>query len=166
MLCNNLVIRDSHESESQSIRRVETIAYGRKAEANLVDQLVPTAETTISLVAECDGKIVGHILLTKIDAPVKALALVPLAVVPAFREMQVGSALVRGAINRAREKKFMAIFALGDKFYYERFGFSSTKADPFTVKWQGTNFMALELVPNALQGKAGKLAYPEVFYKL
>ncbi len=166
MLCNKLIIRPSENSDAKAIRKVETKAFGRKSEANLVDQLIPAPEFTISLIAECDGEIIGHILLTEIDAPIKALALAPLAVLPKYREMQVGSDLVRASVKIARDEKFDAIFVLGDVLYYERFGFSSQLADPFRVQWQSKNFMALELRENALHNKKGSLTYPEPFSNL
>jgi putative acetyltransferase len=166
MLCDKLTIRASTSKDVKAIRKVEKQAFGRKAEANLVDQLIPAPEHTISLVAVCDGMIIGHLLLTEITAPLKALALAPLAVVPEYREMQVGSELVREGIRLSREAGFGAIFVLGDAYYYERFGFSSSLADPFDVIWQGRNFLGLELADGALKGKKGPLNYPEPFLNL
>lgn len=166
MLCNKLTIRPSTLKDAKAIRKVETLAFGRKAEANLVDQLIPAPDFTISLVAVCDGEIIGHLLLTEITAPLKALALAPLAVVPKYREMQVGSELVRAAINLARQAQYHAIFVLGDVLYYERFGFSGSLADPFEIGWQGREFQALELVEGALKNKKGRLNYPQPFLDL
>lgn len=166
MLCNKLVIRPSKPKDHPAIAAVETQAYGRKAEARLVEQLVPAPEHTLSLVAECDGMVIGHILLTGIAAPLKAMAVAPLAVLPAYREMQVGSELVRNAIRIATQEGHEVLFVLGDNGYFERFGFSAPLADAFQVKWQGKRFMALELKPGSLVGKGGKLEYPEPFHAL
>ncbi|MGB7287932.1 MAG: N-acetyltransferase [Salaquimonas sp.] len=166
MLCNKITIRSSVEADAKMIRKVERKAFGRKSEANLVDMLIPAPEFTISLVAECDGEIIGHVLMTEIRAPAKSLALAPLAVVSKYREMQVGSELVRSALKIAKEVGFEAVFVLGDLGYYERFGFSSQLADPFEVEWQGKQFMALELKDGALRNKKGPLNYPEPFFNL
>ena len=163
MLCERLTIRSSQPADRKSVLNVESRAYGRKAEANLVDQLLPAPEYTISIVAECDGKIIGHILLTEIEAPLKALALAPLAVIPEYREMHVGTELVRAGIEAAASAGYEAIFVLGDVLYYERFGFSGKLADPFRIKWQGKQFMALELSVGCLKGKKGRLVYPSAF---
>lgn len=165
MLCDRLTIRPSRPEDQSAILSVERKAFGRKDEARLVDQLIPAPLNTVSLVAECDGLVIGHILLTEIEAPVKALALAPLAVLADYREMQVGSTLVRAAIESARAAGYDAIFVLGDVFYYERFGFSSKLADSFSVRWQGRHFMALELKEDALKGRKGKLEYPEPFLR-
>ena len=166
MLCNKLTIRPSTLSDMKSVRRIEKKAFGRKAEADLVDALIDAPDFTISLVGQCDDELVGHILLTEISAPVKALALAPLAVLPQYREMQVGSELVRAACAAAKDAGFEAIFVLGDAPYYERFGFSSALADRFKVAWQGKNFMALELRSGSLKNKKGPIEYPEPFVKI
>ena len=163
MLCDRVTIRPSRPEDQAGILSVERKAFGRKQEARLVDQLIPAPQYTISLIAECDGRIIGHVLLTEIGAPVKALALAPLAVLAEFREMQVGSRLVRIAIETAKTDEYEAIFVLGDVLYYERFGFSGKLADPFSVRWQGRHFMALELQDGSLKGRRGKLEYPEPF---
>lgn len=164
MRCRQLTIRPSVAADETAIAVVQTEAFGRPYEARLALSLIHSPQTTISLVAECENRIVGHVLLSAIEAPVPSMALAPLAVLPEFREMLVGTALVREGISRAAHTGIHAIFVLGDNLYYERFGFSSTLADPFEVGWQGRNFMALELVEGCLAGKAGKLAYPEAFF--
>lgn len=163
MLCNKIKIRTSKSSDLKPIKSLERTAFGRQSESKLVEDLLSAPDQTISLVAVCDGKIIGHILLSKIKASVEAMALAPLAVSAEYREMQVGSQLVREAIWRARKNGSEAIFVLGDVLYYERFGFSSKAADPFKVKWQSRQFMALELVEGCLQGKSGVLVYPDAF---
>lgn len=164
MQCKDLIVRPAHDGEAEAVRAVEMIAFGRNGEADLVTALVSSPVLTISLVAECEGKIVGHVLLSEIGGPVRSLALAPLAVLPDYREMLVGTELVRSAIERATEAGFEAMFVLGDPLYYERFGFISGPADRFDVSWQGPHFMALELREGSLKGKSGPLEYPEAFF--
>jgi len=166
MLCDTLTFRASNEKDLKSIRSVEKKAFGRSQEAKLTQTLINSSSRTFSYVVQCNKDIIGHVLMTEIDAPVKALALAPLAVLPKYREMQVGSQLVRFAIEAAKDNKFAAIFVLGDVLYYERFGFSGKLADPFKIKWQGKNFMALELKKDALKNKAGELSYPQAFFEI
>ncbi|MEZ5871329.1 MAG: N-acetyltransferase [Nitratireductor sp.] len=166
MLCNRMKIRESDIGDQEAIASVQAGAFGRDDEAQLSLGLISAPPQTISFVAECNGQVVGHVLLTEIGAPVRAMALAPLGVLPQFREMQVGSMLVRAAVEKARQAGYEVIFVLGDNSYYERFGFVSHKADPFDVKWQGPHFMALELRDGALSGKSGKLKYPEAFFAL
>lgn len=164
MLCDKITIRQSRKSDAAAIAEVLTKAFGQVNEARLALGLIKAKNKTISLVGDCNGRVVGHVLLSAIKAQVHSMALAPLAVIPDFREMQVGSKLVREAMKRAGKAGTQAIFVLGDSGYYERFGFSSTLADPFEVGWQCRNFMAVELVENCLKNRSGKLDYPECFF--
>lgn len=164
MLCNRLTIRRSTDADAAAIAIAVTNAFGRPQEAELALSLIDAPDRTISLVADCNGRIVGHVLLTEIGAPARAVALAPLAVEPEFREMQIGVALVREALAQASGAGYEAAFVLGRNAYYERFGFDSRLADRFDVAWQGAHFMALELAPGALAGKSGTLVYPQAFF--
>jgi putative acetyltransferase len=164
VLDGRLRLRRSRKADNSALAALHQDAFGGEVEAKLTLALLADRRPVISLVGECDGKIVGHVLLSEIGAPVRALALAPLAVAASHREMQIGSRLVVEAIELARKADYEAIFVLGDNAYYERFGFASPAAAPFQVEWQGPHFMALELKPGALRGKKGRLEYPAVFF--
>lgn len=163
MLCQNVAIRTARSSDSEAIGQIHRTSFNQDGEAALVAQLVGSPTPTISLIADCNGKPVGHLLLSEIDAPVRATALAPMAVLPGYREMQIGTSLVHEAIRRARKQRYEAMFVLGYNGYYERFGFSPQAADRFQVEWQGPHFMVLELSEGALKGKKGRLTYPAPF---
>jgi putative acetyltransferase len=163
-LSQRLKLRPSKKADHAAIAQLLRKAFAGKFEEALALALIESDTPTISLVGQCDGRIAGHVLLSEIGAPVKAMALAPLAVLPAFREMQVGSRLVEEAIRCAAKAGYEAIFVLGDNPYYERFGFASAPADAFDVVWQGPHFMALELKPGVLAGKTGRLNYPAAFF--
>ena len=163
MFCESIVLRPSSPTDETALAELVATAFGRPDEADLTLQLIAAPQWTLSLVAEFRDRLVGQVLLSEIGAPVKAAALAPLSVHTRYRELQIGTRLVREAIEAARQAGFDAMFVLGDNLYYERFGFSSSKADPFRVDWQGPHFMALELKPGALKGKKGKLVYPSAF---
>lgn len=163
MFCEKLVVRNSDENDFTQIATIHHNAFGREDEAGLALELIQSNTPTLSLVADCDGVVIGHILLSDISAPLRSMILAPLAVESKFRELQVGSTLVRNALVSAEKLGIEAIFVLGDPLYYERFGFSSPNADPFSIKWQGPHFLAVELLENALVSKGGKLDVPEPF---
>lgn len=166
MIIQQTVFRIATESELDTIVALQASASGQKSEGKLVQQLVSSETTTLSILAEFRREIVGHVLLSQIQAPIKAAALAPLAVLAPYREMQIGSELVRHAIKLAKEQGYQAIFVLGDTNYYERFGFSGPLADNFKCPWQGRNFMAKELKENALKDQSGTLTYPKAFSEL
>lgn len=112
----------------------------------------------LALVAEEDGGLAGHIMLTRVklatddDRAVKCLLLAPLSVVLECRSRGVGAALTREALRRAAAMGYEAVFLVGDPAYYSRFGFR--RAAEFGVEYTGNIpaevVQALELKPGAL----------------
>jgi hypothetical protein len=84
-------------------------------------------------------------MLTAIAGPDRALALAPLVILPAYRDMQIGTELVRHALHQAREQGWKSVFVYGQPDYYCRFGFKSQAADGADSPLQGPRFLALEL---------------------
>lgn len=156
-------IRDQTPDDASSIRSVVAAAFGQAHEADLVEALRASGDSVISLVAEQDGKIAGHILFSKLRAPEDCLALAPLSVAPAHRGRDLGSRLIREGLARAQRGAWRAVFVLGKPAYYERFGFRTETAEPFGTNYPKSYFMALELTPGALQGCAGAVLYPSAF---
>ncbi len=166
-------IRQENAEDFKEVYEINTLAFGQENEARLVDLLrnsnafVPE----LSLVAEIDNVLIGHILFSKIQIVDKdntgfeSLALAPMAVRPGFQHNGVGGQLIRSGIDRARALGYKSIIVLGHEHYYPRFGFTpagkwNIKA-PFDVP--ADVFMALELLPNGLAGTSGTVKYPKEF---
>jgi putative acetyltransferase len=158
-------IRDENSQDWTAVHQVVTSAFGRSAEAKLVRELREAGDTVVSLVAEEDGQIVGHVLLSKMDAPFPALALAPVSVIPTRQRSGIGSALIKGAVNRARSGGWAAIFVLGDPNYYERFGFDREAAAGFTSVYAGHHFMVLKL-SSSLPATTAELRHAPAFSAL
>ena len=141
-------VRDERSSDWKAVYDVVSSAFGQLAEAELVEELRGAGDSVASLVADEDGHIVGHVLLSRMDAPFRALALGPVSVIPARQRSGIGSALVKRALHRARTEGWAAIFVLGDPSYYERFGFDREAAAGFTSPYAGRHFMVLKLSPS------------------
>jgi putative acetyltransferase len=95
--------------------------------ADLVDDLRAT-HGRAELVAEEEGRVVGHVLLSRswVDARaalVQVLVLSPLSVAPGAQGRGVGTALVEAAVAEARRLEAPAVFLEGDPGYYARRGF-------------------------------------------
>jgi putative acetyltransferase len=167
-----VTIRAEEPGDRAGIHRVVDAAFGRDAEARLIDALreSPAFIPGLSLVALDDAEVVGHVLLTRLavrqGAEARpALALAPLAVLPAWQRRGVGSALVHRGLADARALGHRAVIVLGHPAYYPRFGFQPAQPlglrPPFEVS-PGA-FQALGLQPGALQGLQGDVDYPSEF---
>lgn len=78
----------------------------------------------LSLVAEEDGEIVGHILFTKVRIGYSVeLALAPLSVIPGRQRQGIGLALIEAGHKVAREMGFKYVVVLGDDQYYPKAGY-------------------------------------------
>lgn len=110
---------------------------------------------------DAGGRIVGTVRLWDVTAGEgrAALLLGPLAVDPALKGAGVGSMLMRHAIEEARRLGHRAILLVGDAPYYARFGFTAEKTGNLAMPgpYERHRFLALELVPGALDGARGVL---------
>lgn len=159
---SRLVIRREAAADRDAVRNVVKAAFGRRAEADLVDALRAEGHARVSLVAEEDGAVVGHLMLSTMEAPFRALGLAPLAVFPARQGRGVAGQLVRAAVMAARNDGCEAIFVLGDPGFYGRFGFSAEAAAGFDSPYAGPFLMALMLC-GADPPRRGAIAYARPF---
>lgn len=121
----------------------------------------------LALVAELDGRPVGHSMLTKtaVERPdgsaFGALLLAPLSVRLEYRNRHIGSALIRESFRRAVQMGYTAVFLCGDPDYYGRFGFRRTSDFGIRPKHglPEQYVLACELVPGALDGITGTVDY-------
>ncbi len=124
-----MTIRAFRPADENGVRRVVLEAFGDSGAtvAALADDLRIT-HGRAELVAEDDGAVVGHVLLSRswVDARralVEVLVLSPLSVAPAHQRRGVGTALVAAAIAAARELRAPALFLEGSPAYYGSRGF-------------------------------------------
>lgn len=156
-----MIVREERLSDISAIREVVTAAFGRADEATLVEGLRDAGDTVLSMVAVDDGRVVGHIALSKMLAPFPALALAPISVLPAMQRCGIGSALIRESIERSRQD-WSALFALGDPRFYTRFGFDVGLAAGYDSPYAGSHFMVLPLDGRPLIA-AGTLSHAPAF---
>lgn len=118
----------------------------------------------LSLVAELDGKLIGHILFTK--TPItqsngekfEGLLVAPLSVLLEYRDLGVGSALMKEGLQLATELGYKVAFLIGDPNYYHRFGYQSSSLFGITHPDIPVEYvMAYELVPHALDNVDGTI---------
>ena len=165
---NPATIRDQAAGDALLLRAVHSAAFARGEEADLVEALHREGVVLLSLVARSNTEVVGHVLFTRIwidstGRSLAAVALAPVAVLPTHQRRGIGSELIRLGLSRLRERGEHIAVVLGDPKYYSRFGFSAGKASALKNSFPADYFMALELVPGALDGVRGAVRYPTAF---
>ena len=162
------MVRAERPGDGKQIRDVNEAAFGRSDEADLIDGLRAEGAVLLSLVAELDGQIAGHILFSRMtvetpQGPVAAVALAPMAILPDHQRCGIGSQLVDRGLDELRGRGERIVIVLGHRLYYPRFGFSPEKARHLASPFPPDAFMALELCEGALAGVHGTVRYPAAF---
>jgi putative acetyltransferase len=163
-----LAIRPEQPPDHGSVRSVLESAFGQPHESRLVDALRDDPDC-ISLVAELDSQVVGHVFFTPVTVgSFPATALGPLAVRPDRQRRGIGLRLVRAGLEACRGRGATAVFVLGHPQYYPRFGF--VPASGFGIRCAfpvpDELFFALELRPDALSDVQGTVQYHAAFSEL
>ena len=162
-------IRDEREEDYEAVYAVNAAAFETTAEAKLVEMLRQQARPFISLVAENEDGIIGHIMFSPVTLSghpeLMLMGLGPVAVAPAHQREGAGGLLIRVGLARCREMGITAVFLLGHPDYYPRFGFVPSVAFGIDSEYDvpAEAFMALELQSNGLEGKTGRVTYHPAF---
>ncbi|HTC36285.1 MAG TPA: N-acetyltransferase [Bryobacteraceae bacterium] len=163
-----MIVRDENSEDRAQVRLVNEAAFGRPDEADLVDALRNEGAVLASLVAEIDGRAVGHILFSRMwietaGERVPAVALAPVAVLPEHQRLGIGRKLIERGLDFLRTQAERIVIVLGEPEYYSRFGFSTEKARLLASPFPPEAYMALELRAGALDGVRGKVSYAAAF---
>ncbi len=162
-----VTIRPESEADFAAVARIHRDAFGQDDVPRIVELLRPSDAyvADLSLLAEVDGEIVGHVILSRgsLDDR-RVLALGPIGVVPAHQRSGIGSELMLVSLTRARELGHELVVLLGHPWYYPRFGFVPAASLGITSAedWPADAFMALELVPGGARG-GGTFTFPSAF---
>ncbi len=130
MTAGGMTIRAERRGDEEAIYLVQLAAFGTEPEARIVAEMRATDRFVpeLSLVAEADGEMVGHVLVTYADLetpdgtrPIPLLG--PIGVVPERQGQGIGSALVRAAFATLNRRGEPLVVLEGNPKYYSRFGF-------------------------------------------
>ncbi|TNC14454.1 N-acetyltransferase [Methylobacterium terricola] len=112
----------------------------------------------LALVVEMDGRLVATVRLWHVEAGDRpALMLGPIAVDPSLHGLGIGNRLMRDGLARAAALGHRAVILVGDAPYYARFGFTRERVGALSLPgpYAPERFLALDLVPGALDGVGG-----------
>jgi putative acetyltransferase len=162
-------------SDREVVRRVVLAAFADEGPtiSTLLDALDATGRVVVSLVAELDGSVVGHVQLNRswLDARarlVDVLVLSPLSVEPGHQGRGIGTALVAAAVAAAVETGAPALFLEGAPSYYSARGFRRADQLGFerpSVRIPRSAFQ-VAVLPTHEEWMTGRLVYCDAFWEL
>jgi putative acetyltransferase len=167
-----MLIRLEQEKDRDAVHAVNTAAFGGSAEADLVDTLRDLTLPVISIVAEDEGDVVGHIMFVPVSLSghpgLEVMGLAPMAVAPEQQRKGVGVELVNAGLLACKQLEFVAAVVLGHPEYYPRFGVSPASRFGIDCEIDAPEgaFMAVELQENALHEKSGTIRYHAAFHNM
>lgn len=164
-----MIIRPETTNDYEAITQVTLAAFTGKFSDNPTEHLIvkglrEAGALSLSLVAEMDGRIVGHVAFSKVTINGEDqgwYGLGPISVQPELQKRGIGSKLIQDGLARIHEMGARGCVLEGDPNYYHRFGF---KSHPHLV-YEGSPapqyFMAL---PFYAEVPTGKVDFHKAFY--
>ncbi len=161
-------IREEQARDIIAIDRVNHTAFGTRDEANLVSRLRSRSAISLSLVAEEEHEVIGHILFSPVMVGSNQhglLGLGPMSVLPEHQHMGVGSLILKTGLERCRIMGYGAVVVLGNPGFYGKQGFTPASGFGLSCTYDAPDgaFMALELIPMVLKGCRGTVHYQPEF---
>ena len=142
-------------------------AFPSPLESRLVDALRAAGKAVVSLVAELDGSVIGHVLFSDVSiarGARRGIGLAPVAVLPRVQRRGIGTRLIHAGLTRVAELGYDVAVVLGEPAYYRRFGFETAGRFGLTNDYGAEEpFMALALRPDGLLGASGRVTYQPEF---
>lgn len=154
-----MIIRNEMESDVEVISEVTRAAfenhpYSKHTEQFIVNVLRAANALTVSLVAEVDGKVVGHIAFSPVTISSGShnwYGLGPVSVLPECQNQGIGKSLIRKGLSLLKALGAKGCVLVGDPKYYERFGFRNFP-DLILESVPQEYFLALPFDENRTQG--------------
>ena len=129
----NVKIRSEGDADVSAITEVTAAAFKTLKISNHTEQFIITAlraakALTVSLVAEVDGCVIGHIAFSPVtisDGTRNWYGLGPVSVLPEYQRQGIGKALVQEGLSRLKETNAQGCCLVGHPEYYRKFGFKN-----------------------------------------
>ncbi|OHB73934.1 MAG: GNAT family N-acetyltransferase [Planctomycetes bacterium RBG_16_55_9] len=132
-MLQNVKIRPEQPGDAEDISRITELAfrtcpYGNHTEQFIIEELRRSNALSVSLVAEVDKQIVGHVAFSPVeisDGSKKWYALGPVSVAPEFQGQGIGKAIINAGLDALRRLEADGCVLVGEPDFYARFGFRS-----------------------------------------
>jgi len=127
----DVVIRSETDADVSAIRDVTTAAFktleiSTHTEQFIIEALRAANALKVSLVAELDGHVIGHIAFSPVtisDDTRNWYGLGPVSVLPGYQRQGIGSALILEGLSRLKAMNAKGCCLVGHPDYYRKFGF-------------------------------------------
>jgi putative acetyltransferase len=131
---SEITIRSETDADGDAITDVtiaafKTLEISNHTEQFIIEALRAAKALTISLVAELDGRVIGHIAFSPVaisDGTRNWYGLGPVSVLPEYQRQGIGEALIREGLSRLRDVYAQGCCLVGHPDYYRKFGFTNT----------------------------------------
>ena len=131
-----LIIRAERADDKDAIRAITAAAFAGEphsdgSEPAIIDRLRADGDLVLSLVAEEDGRIIGHCAFSRVtisDGAAEWYGLGPVSVLPERQGRRVGAQTIRHGLRELASLGARGVVLLGDPAYYRRFGFEPDSA--------------------------------------
>jgi len=129
-----IIIRSETDTDVDAITDVtiaafKTLEISKHTEQFIIEALRATKALTISLVAELDARVIGHIAFSPVtisDGTSGWYGLGPVSVLPEYQRQGIGKVLIREGLSRLRDMNAQGCCLVGHPKYYRQFGFTNT----------------------------------------
>jgi putative acetyltransferase len=161
-----MIVRTEEPEDAAEVFAVNRACFPTDGEARLVDALRSSGQLSLSLVAEVDGEVVGHVAFSPVTvmAGEAGVGLGPVAVVEEHRRKGYAARLIGSGLAECRAARFGWAVVLGDPAYYSRFGFRPAREFGLSDEFRGGDaFQAMELIAGELPVGAGLVRYAPQF---
>ena len=164
-----VIVRAEGADDMAGIHAVHAASFPTEAEALLVRRLRNAGRLSVSLVAESELVVVGHVAFSPVTVASGTVGagLAPVAVAASHRSQGIAAKLVRTGLEACHAAGFGWVVVLGAPTYYSRFGFRPAAGFGLSDEYDGGEaFQAIELIPGALPAGAGLVRYAPEFAAL
>lgn len=170
-----MIIRTETIEDYRKVYQINYEAFrNREDEPKLVEKIRKSEQfiPELSIVAEENNEIVGHLLLSKAevvneDTRHEVIVLAPIAVKPDLQNKGIGGQLIQEGLRRCKELGYGIVLLIGHPTYYPKFGFKPARQYGLDLKQFEVSdevFMVCELIEGELDRVKGELKYPETFF--
>ena len=165
----NILIREEKPTDYNAVKSVNDKAFKQPVEGNIIEKLRYSDSRLLSLVAEMNNTVVGHIFFSSVTIDehpyiTDGMGLAPMAVLPKYQKQGIGKLLINKGIEILQKQSIPFIIVLGHETYYPKFGFEIASKYGLKCQWDGVPdeaFMVLILDKDRMKNVNGIARYRE-----